>query len=32
MTVLVHRGRLQVWHMFVNGGLYVTYVTLVISL
>lgn len=32
ITLLVHRGRLQVWHLFVNGGLYVTYVTLVVSL
>lgn len=31
LSVLAHRGRLKVWHLFVNGALYVGYFALVLS-
>ncbi|MBI2969938.1 MAG: sodium:calcium antiporter [Gammaproteobacteria bacterium] len=30
LTVLAHRGRLRVWHLFVNGGLYLAYLVVVL--
>lgn len=31
VTLLVYHGRLRVWHLFVNGGLYVGYLILVLA-
>jgi len=31
LTVLAHRGQIQVWHLFVNGALYVAYVTTIVA-
>jgi cation:H+ antiporter len=32
LTVLAHRGHIQVWQLFVNGALYVAYVALILSI
>ncbi|MBI1732277.1 MAG: sodium:calcium antiporter [Gammaproteobacteria bacterium] len=31
LTILSHRGQLRVWHLFVNGGLYLGYLTFVLT-